>query len=131
MIWWCVSWEGVDRPRPGRCSWATGPQETARQTVVTVIGNMLRGRAQLAVVRTGLQQSALRDNLPLGLWPPLELMLPPLESVLSFVMLVLLLLCCIVPWLLLPCFCCRYFCEEFADLFFMLLPCCCLPEYCL
>ncbi len=95
---------GVGCPRPGRCSWAAGPQETAHWTAVTVIGNVLWGRAQLAMVWTGLQLSALRDDLPLGLRPTLELMLPPLESVLSFVLSVLLLLFCVVPWLLLPCF---------------------------
>ena len=93
---------GVGRPCPGRCSWAAGPRENARRTAVTMIGNVLRGCAQLAVVWTGLQLSALRNDLPLGLRPPLELMLPPLESVLSFMLSVLLLLCCVVPWLLLP-----------------------------
>jgi hypothetical protein len=92
-------WGGVGRPRPGRCSWAAKPRETAHRTAVTVIGNVLQGHAQLAVVRTGSQLSALRDDLPLGLQPPLKLMLPPLESVLSFMLSVLLLLCCVVPWL--------------------------------
>jgi hypothetical protein len=57
---------------------------------VTVIENVLRVHAQLAVVWTGLQKSALRDDLPLGLRPPLELMLPPLEGELSVMLPVLL-----------------------------------------
>jgi hypothetical protein len=57
---------------------------------VTVIENVLRGHEQLAMVWTGLQQSALRNNLPLGLRPTLELMLPPLEGKLSVVLPVLL-----------------------------------------
>jgi hypothetical protein len=93
---------GVGCPHPGRCSWAARPRETAHWTAVTVIGNVFRGHAQLAMVQMGLQLSALCNDLPLGLWPPLELMLPPLESVLSFVLLVLFLLCCVIPWLLLP-----------------------------
>jgi hypothetical protein len=55
-----------------------------------VIENLLRVRAQLAMVWTGSQKSALRDDLPLGLQPPLELMLPPLEGELSVVLPVLL-----------------------------------------
>jgi hypothetical protein len=82
--------QGVDCPRPGRCSWAAGPRETARQTAVTVIENLLRVRAQLAMVWMDLQQIALRNDLPLGLRPPLELMLSPLEGELSVVLPVLL-----------------------------------------
>jgi hypothetical protein len=57
---------------------------------MTVIGNKLQGRVQLAVARSGSQQSALRNNLPLGLRSPLELLLPPLESMVFFVLPVLL-----------------------------------------
>jgi hypothetical protein len=67
----------------------------------------------------GLEHPPLHDNLPLGPrwsplercnnqppvdWPPLEVVLPPLEGELSDVLLVLLVLCCIVPLLLGPCF---------------------------
>ncbi len=90
MIWWCVLQEGVDCPCPGRCSWAAGPRETAHQIAVTVIENILRVHAQLAVVWMGLQQFAPRNELPLCLRPPLELMLSPLEGVLSVVLPVLL-----------------------------------------
>jgi hypothetical protein len=57
---------------------------------VTVIENVLRVHAQLAVVWTGSQKSALHNDLPLGLGPPLELVLPPLEGELSVVLPVLL-----------------------------------------
>jgi hypothetical protein len=57
---------------------------------VTVIENVLRVHAQLAVVWTGLQQSALQNKLPLGLRPPLELMLSTLEGELSVMLPVLL-----------------------------------------
>ncbi len=55
-----------------------------------MIENVLQVRAQLAVVWAGLQQSALRNKLPLGLQPPLELMLSPLAGELSLMLPVLL-----------------------------------------
>ena len=75
-----LRWGGDRRrpPRPARCSWA-GPRGTARLTAVTVIGNVLRGPVQLAVARSGSQQSALRDNHPGGFLSPLEMARPPLE----------------------------------------------------
>ena len=57
---------------------------------MTVIENVLQVHVQLAVVWTGLQQSALRNKLPLGMRPPLELMLSPLEGELSVMLPVLL-----------------------------------------
>ncbi len=77
---------------------------------------MSRGPAQLAVAWMGLEHPPLRDNLPVGLWPPLELhdnqppvdrpplevVPPPLEGELSGVLPVLLVHCCDVPLLLRP-----------------------------
>jgi hypothetical protein len=40
--------------------------------VQLIQGNVLRGPAQLAVARMGLEHPPLRDNLPVGRWPPLE-----------------------------------------------------------
>ena len=84
--------------------------------MVVVLGNELRGPAQLAVARMGLEQPPLRDNLPVDLWPPLErrdnqppvdpppleLVLPSLEGESSVMLPVLLVLCCVVPLLLRP-----------------------------
>ena len=67
-------------PRPARCSLA-GPRQTARRPAVAVNGNMLRGPVQLAVAQLGLRQSALCDNQPGGVLPPLEVGRPPLEVV--------------------------------------------------
>ena len=74
---------GGDRfrpPCPARCSLAR-PRLTARRPVVTVNGNVSWGPVQLAVAQLGLRQSALRDNKPGGVLPPLELGRPPLEVV--------------------------------------------------
>ena len=83
---------------------------------MVVLGNKLRGPAQLAVARMGLDQPPLCDNLPVDLWPPLErrdnqplvdppplaLVLPPLEGESSVVLPMLLVLCCVVLLLLRP-----------------------------
>ena len=112
LIWWCVSWWGDRRPRPGRCSWGI----LWERDVVVVIGSTLRGPAQLAVTWMGLEHPPLRDNLPVVRWPlleqcdnqppmdrpPLEVVLPPLEGELFDVLPVLLVLCCVVPLLLRP-----------------------------
>ena len=56
--------------------------------MVTMIGSMPWGPAQIAVALAGLGQSALRNNQPLGPWSPLDVKsptldfaLPPLEVV--------------------------------------------------
>ena len=64
----------------------------------------------------GVGTPPLRDNLPVGCWPPLEqrdnqppvdlppleVVLPPLEGESSVLLPVLLVLCCVVPLLLQP-----------------------------
>jgi hypothetical protein len=62
---------------PARCSWI-GPQKTAHQPAVTVIGNMSWETACRTVALSGLQKSTLHNNQPWVLCPPLELRVPPL-----------------------------------------------------
>jgi hypothetical protein len=81
--------------------------------MVVGLGNASQGPSELAVALSGSELPPLRNNLPpLELHnnqppvdpPPLELVLPPLEGESSVMLLVLLVLCCIVPLLLRPCF---------------------------
>jgi hypothetical protein len=68
-------WGGLSLYCPARCS-SAGLQKTLHQSAesaVVVIGNMLRGPAQLAVAWLGTQQSALHNNQPGGISSPLEL----------------------------------------------------------
>jgi hypothetical protein len=101
---------GGRHSHPGRCSWGALWEREA----VVVIGNASHGPSQLAMVVMGLAPPPLRNNLPVGCWPPLEqcdnqplmdwpplgLVLPPLEGELFGMLLVLRVLCCIVPLLL-------------------------------
>jgi hypothetical protein len=89
-IWWFVLRWGDCCSHLGRCSWGALWERDA----VVVIRNALHGPLLLALVVMGLAPPPLRNNLPMGCWPPLErrdnqppldwpplgVVLPPLEQ---------------------------------------------------